>query len=60
MNSASWETVKLPKELIEKIAKIYKDFGYASVPEFIRDAIRRRLEELDSKFIDADSDAEVV
>ena len=69
MGSANWETVKIPKELAKKIETIREKYGYASVMEFIRDAVRRRLEEIekmqktrnyeDGSFIDADSDVEV-
>lgn len=40
-------TVSLPLELIEEIDQIIRaGHGYESRPEFIKDAIRRRLEEL--------------
>jgi len=41
-------SVSLPKELIDKIDSIIKNgkFGYESRPEFIKEAIRKRLSEL--------------
>ena len=71
MSSANWESIKIPKKLVEKIEKIKEVHGYASTMEFVRDAVRRRLEELEkpqriaenrrngSSFVDADGDVEV-
>jgi metal-responsive CopG/Arc/MetJ family transcriptional regulator len=70
MSSANWESIKIPKKLVEKIEKIKDVHGYASTMEFVRDAVRRRLEELEkpkiaenrrngSSFVDADGDVEV-
>jgi metal-responsive CopG/Arc/MetJ family transcriptional regulator len=41
-------SVSIPEELIKEIDKILEKskFGYESRPEFIKEAVRRRLEEL--------------
>lgn len=46
--SKKFASVSLPKELIDKIDLIIKNgrFGYESRPEFIKEAIRKRLSEL--------------
>lgn len=63
--------VSLPKELVSEIESVIKNkkLGYTTVAEFVKDAVRRRLEEIekmqktrnyeDGSFIDADSDVEV-
>jgi metal-responsive CopG/Arc/MetJ family transcriptional regulator len=42
-------TVSLPKTVIEKIDMVIEesDLGYKSRPEFVKDAIRRRFEDLE-------------
>ena len=50
--SKGYKTTALPVELYEKIEKLirsYPEFGYRSVMEFVADAVRRRLEELEEK-----------
>lgn len=37
----------VPTALDEQIEEVYEDLGYASKSEFCRDAIRRRLNEVD-------------
>ena len=39
---------KIPDQLTERIQQAYESAGYATESEFIRDAIRRRLEEVES------------
>ena len=41
-------SVSIPRDLIERIDKIIKSgrYGYDSRPEFIKEAIRKRLEEI--------------
>jgi metal-responsive CopG/Arc/MetJ family transcriptional regulator len=41
-------SVSIPEELIREIDKVLEKskFGYESRPEFIKEAVRRRLEEL--------------
>jgi metal-responsive CopG/Arc/MetJ family transcriptional regulator len=42
-----YATVKIPRAMTDKITKIGEHYGYRSVSEFVIDAARRRLEELD-------------
>ncbi len=44
-----WTTVSIPSDLAEKIDKIAKEKGYQNRADFVRDAIRRLLEDLDKK-----------
>ncbi len=50
MSTDDYTTVRLPKELMEEIDEIIKQGmrGYKSRAEFIKEAIRRRFEELES------------
>jgi len=41
-----YRSVSLPSVLVEDIERVIADRDYASVSEFVKDAIRRRLEEL--------------
>ena len=45
MTDSAWQTVALPKELLEIIDEIIRDgtLGYTSKAEFIKEAIRERL-----------------
>jgi len=44
---SSYQSVSLPKELTSKIEKdIVGKYGYTSIQEFVKDAVRRRLEAL--------------
>lgn len=47
MSSKKWENVKIPGSLIERVQKIADKHGYATIPEFIRDAVREKLEKLE-------------
>jgi len=47
-----YTTVSIPKHLAEKMRKILKRSGYQSMAEFVRDAARRRLEELEKEASD--------
>lgn len=42
-------TIKLPRELVDKIDNLVSSgkYGYTSRGDFVADAVRRRLEELD-------------
>jgi len=44
----SYRRVSLPSELIEKIEDMVKSgkYGYKSIAEFVKEACRKRLEEL--------------
>ena len=49
MPRKGYRGISLPETMIEEIEKLLKqrpDLGYQSVAEFIKDAIRRRIEEL--------------
>jgi Arc/MetJ-type ribon-helix-helix transcriptional regulator len=44
-----WWTVQIPSEMVDAIRKFIdspQNVGYASVAEFVRDAVRRRLDDL--------------
>jgi len=49
INERPYTTVSIPKELAERIEKIKVKLGYTNMPEFIRDAARRRVEELEKE-----------
>ena len=54
MSGSKWDTVKLPKELIEKAKKFldsHKELGFVSVNEFVRDAVREKLQALESEIL---------
>jgi len=45
-----YKTVALPEEIVNAIRHAiskHKDLGFKSVPEFVKDAIRRRLEQIE-------------
>jgi hypothetical protein len=45
-----YATLKLPREFIERVRRFIEanpDLGYTSVPEFVKDAIREKLVELE-------------
>lgn len=48
-----FRTIALPESLIDRIVELVGDeengHGYATVPEFVKEAIRMRLEELELK-----------
>ena len=43
-----YRTIAIPEDLYEKCEQVVKsgDLGYSSVSEFVKEAIRKRLEEL--------------
>jgi len=47
------KTVALPEEVAQKIEKALRNGGYSSMNEFVRDACRRRLEEIEKKPVEA-------
>jgi len=47
--SDEWTRTTLRRSLYDRIAKIYVRFGYGSVPDFVGDAVRRRLEPLEDQ-----------
>ena len=44
-----YTTVSIPIDLAEKIDKIAREKGYQNRADFVRDAIRRLLEDLERK-----------
>lgn len=44
-----YTTVNIPKQLVEKVRGILKKGGYLNLSDFVRDAVRMRLEELIEK-----------
>ncbi len=65
MDTRNHVSISLPKTLIQKIRQAIKQHpDYSSIAEFVKDAVRRRLEELgcyDDEIIDANNcDAEVL
>ena len=47
----SYRHISLPRELVDRIEKLVKEgrYGYRTVTEFVKDAVRRRLEELEKR-----------
>ena len=43
-----YRTIRLPKDLVEEIEELIKDksLGYTSKADFVKDAVRRRIEEI--------------
>jgi len=44
-----YTTVSIPKNLAERVREILTRAGYQSFAEFVRDAARRRLEEIEKE-----------
>ena len=46
-----WKTVQLPEDLLDRVDKVVKQesLGYSSRAEFIKEAVRLRLEEVEKK-----------
>lgn len=46
-----WKTVQLPEDLLDRVDKVVKHegLGYSSRAEFIKEAVRLRLEEVEKK-----------
>ena len=47
-----YRTVRLPEELvneIERVIKKHKKYGYRSIAEFVAEAVRRRIEEIEKE-----------
>lgn len=49
IHERDYTTVSIPKDVVEKASRILSREGYQSFAEFVRDAVRRRLEELEKK-----------
>ncbi len=45
----AYRSLRIPEELITKVEDVLhsKNLGYASISEFLKDAVRRRLEEIE-------------
>jgi len=41
-----WKTTAIPSDLYKKVEASARSHGYTSVSEFVKDAVRRLLEEL--------------
>ena len=50
-----WKTVQLPEDLLNRVDKAVKEesLGYSSRAEFIKEAVRLRLEQLEKKLKDS-------
>jgi len=50
-----FRTIALPESLIDRIVELVGDeengHGYATVPEFVKEAIRMRLDEIEEKVV---------
>lgn len=44
-----WKTAAIPQDLYEKAEIVSRNHGYTSTNEFVKDAVRRRLEELEQR-----------
>jgi len=44
-----YTTTSIPLNVAERIDKVLEKAGYASRAEFVRDAVRRRLEEVEQE-----------
>jgi len=49
MLKIGYRSLRIPENLVAKIEKIIgrEELGYASISEFVKDAVRRRLEEIE-------------
>lgn len=49
MAKIGYRSLRIPENLVAKIEKMIgkEERGYASISEFVKDAIRRRLEEIE-------------
>ena len=47
-----WTAVRLPRELkenIDRLIEVHPELGYGGLSDFVRDAVRRRIEELNER-----------
>lgn len=51
MTANGYRNTALPEDLCERVDKVIKDSnsGYKSLSEFAKDAVRRRLEDIESR-----------
>lgn len=43
----NYTTANIPSDLAERVEPYCRKLGYSNLSEFVRDAVRRRLEELE-------------
>lgn len=53
MKKSVYANISVPRSLIDEIDSVIGTLGYTSIPEFVKDSCRRRLDELNSKKEDA-------
>ena len=46
---SDWQSVSFPKVIVDRAKAIYKENGYSSYTELLRDGGRMRVEELELK-----------
>jgi len=48
MPKTSYRSLRIPETLVARIEKVIEneELGYSSISEFVKDAVRRRLEEI--------------
>lgn len=46
MQKSVYANISLPRSLVDEIDKHVGTLGYTSIPEFVKDSCRRRLDEL--------------
>ena len=51
MDDNKWTNIPLPKELVNRVKEILEasELGYSSVSEFVREAVRIRLREVEKE-----------
>lgn len=49
MGDDKWTNIPLPKKLVRRVKEVLEagELGYSSVSEFVREAVRIRLREID-------------
>jgi len=49
MPKPGYRSLRIPENLVSKIEDVIenKDLGYTSISEFVKDSVRRRLEEIE-------------
>ena len=46
---SDWQSVSFPKVIVDRAKELYKENGYSSYTELLRDGGRRLIEELEMK-----------
>ena len=47
-----WKRIPMPADLLDQVDEVYRDAGYTSKSEFVRDAVRRRVREIERGKVD--------